>query len=40
VGTIETYAEAVGDEFLTETLGTLHSYGRPEDVRVVFWFDQ
>lgn len=37
---IETYAEAVGDDFMSKTLGTLRGYGQPQDVRVVFWFDQ
>jgi hypothetical protein len=37
---IETYAEAAGDEFMIEALEKLHSYGRPQDVRIVFWFDQ
>lgn len=35
----ETYAEAVGTEFMTTTLDTLRSYGDSKDVRVVFWFD-
>jgi hypothetical protein len=37
---IETYAEAVGDEFLIETMRSLQSYGQSHDVRIVFWFDQ
>lgn len=35
----ETYAEAVGDEFLTKTLDILKSYGPSNEVRIVFWFD-
>ena len=34
----ETYATSVGD-FLTETLPALQLLGKPEDVRIVFWFD-
>ncbi|QOV88556.1 hypothetical protein [Humisphaera borealis] len=36
---IDTYAEAVGDEFMIDGLNRLKSYGTPKDVRVVFWFD-
>jgi len=36
---IESYAEAVGDEFMIQTMDALHTYGNPEDVRVVLWFD-
>jgi hypothetical protein len=37
---VETYAEAVGSEFMIDTMNTLRSYGQPKGVRVVFWFDQ
>jgi hypothetical protein len=35
----DTYAEAVGDEFMNDTLNTLRSFGPPKDVRIVVWFD-
>ena len=36
---VETYAESAGAEFLEDVLPFLASFGDPEDVRVVFWFD-
>ncbi len=36
---IETYAESAGSEFLEDVFRLLASYGDPEDVRIVFWFD-
>jgi hypothetical protein len=36
---VETYAEAAGREFMEDSMSKLRSYGRPQDVRVVFWFD-
>lgn len=34
----ETYKESAGD-FITETIPALQKLGEPEDVRIVFWFD-
>jgi hypothetical protein len=39
VNWIENYAEAVGPEFMIESMNQLNQYGQPQDVRVVFWFD-
>jgi hypothetical protein len=36
---VETYAQSAGTEFLDGVLQRLATYGAPEDVRVVFWFD-
>jgi hypothetical protein len=36
---IDTYAQAVGQEFVDRTLTTLQHYGSPGLVRIVFWFD-
>lgn len=35
----ETYREAVGADYLEELCTELLQYGKPEDVRIVFWFD-
>lgn len=35
----ETYHEAVGADYLEELCTELAQYGKPEDVRIVFWFD-
>ena len=35
----ESYRNAAGDWFFKETLPTLQRLGKPEDVRIVFWFD-
>ena len=34
----ETYSESAGN-FLTKTIPALEALGEPEDVRIVFWFD-
>jgi len=34
----KTLAEAVGD-FYTKSLPRLRSYGKPEEIRIVFWYD-
>lgn len=36
---IETYAESAGREFLKTSLPLLATYGAPEDVRIVLWFN-
>lgn len=36
----ETYAEAVGDNLFNNLLPKLQSYGAPEGVRIVFWFNR
>ncbi len=38
-GFTSTYKEAVGEEFLTDFIEQLSSYGTPENVRIVFYFD-
>lgn len=35
----ETYREAVGADYLEELCTELAQYGKPEEVRIVFWFD-
>ncbi len=35
----ETYREAVGADYLEELCTELAQYGKPEDIRIVFWFD-
>lgn len=35
----ETYREAVDADYLEELCTELSQYGEPEDVRIVFWFD-
>jgi len=35
----ETYRVAVGADYLEELCTELAQYGKPEDVRIVFWFD-
>jgi len=35
----ETYAQSVGPAFLERTLPALKELGHPDDVRIVFWFD-
>lgn len=37
---LETYAESAGIEFTEDVIGKLCSYGSPNEVRVVFWFDR
>ena len=34
-----TYRDAIGADYLRGILDKLASYGKPEEVRIVFWFD-
>lgn len=36
---VETHEEAVGRSFLHDLIAKLQRYGKPDKVRVVFWFD-
>ena len=35
----DTYRSAVGADYLEELCTELSQYGEPEEVRIVFWFD-
>ena len=35
---VVTYAELIGEEYLRDILDRLISYGKPEKVRMVFWY--
>jgi hypothetical protein len=38
VSWLESYADAIGPEFVIDVRKKLHSFGQPNAVRIVFWF--